>query len=148
MWNEIVDENDLKCFMNKIVFFHDSCIKEARYISGSYVDEDLSMYPLNDKRILDVVIQRQFEDISMIEMQFIGLKYLKLCPIAEDYTCEIHDSSMFFKDDNIYWCDCGDISESDFEEYEGTLICASKVRWRSVENKIGKENFYIAKQID
>ena len=29
---------------------------------------------------------------------------------------------MFFKDDSIYWCDCGDISKNDFEEYEGTLI--------------------------
>ena len=148
MWNEVVDENDLKCFMNKMGSFHDSCIKELRYISGAYVEENLSMYPLNDKRILDVIIQRQFEDMSMIEMQFIGLKYLKLYPCAEEYTCEILDSTMIFKDDSIYWCDCGEISESDFEEYEGTLICASKLRWRSVENKMGQEDFYIARQID
>ncbi len=130
--------------MNKIGFFHDSCIKEMRYISGAYVDEDLSMHPLNDKRILDVIIQRQFKDLSMIEMQFIGLKCLKLYPTDEEYTCEILDSTMFFKDDSIYWCDCGDISKNDFEEYEGTLICASKLRWRSVENKMGQEDFYIS----
>ena len=145
MWNEIVDEIDLKYFMNKIGFFHDSCIKELRYISGAYVDEDLSMYPLNDKRILNVIIQRQFKDLPMIEMQFIGLKCLKLYPTAEEYTCEILDSTMFFKDDSIHWCDCGDISMNDFEGYEGTLICASKLRWRSVENKMGQEDFYIAR---
>lgn len=145
MWNEIVDEIDLKYFMNKIGFFHDSCIKELRYISGAYVDEDLSMYPLNDKRILDVIIQRQFKDLPMIEMQFIGLKCLKLYPTTEEYTCEILDSTMFFKEDSIYWCDCGDMSMNDFEEYEGTLICASKLRWRSVENKMGQEDFYIAR---
>ena len=131
--------------MNKIGFFHDSCIKELRYISGAYVDEDLSMYPLNDKRILDVIIQRQFKDLSMIEMQFIGVKCLKLYPTDEEYTCEILDSTMFFKDDSIYWCDCGDISKNDFEEYEGTLISASKLRWRSIENKMGQEDFYIAR---
>lgn len=145
MWNEIVDENDLKCFMDKVSCFHDSCIKELRYISGAYVDEDLSMYPLNDKRILNIIIQRQFKDLSMIEMQFIGLKYLKLYPITEEYTCEILDSTMLFKDNSIYWLDGNDISETDFEEYEGTLICASKLRWRCIDNKMGKEDFYIAR---
>lgn len=142
MWNEVVDENDLKCFMNWIGSFHDSCIKELRYISGAYVDEGLSMYPLNDKRILDVIIQRQFKDISMIEMQFIGLKCLKLYPTDEKNTCEIIDSAMFIKDDSIYWCDCGEISENDLEEYEGTLICASKLRWRSIDNSMGPKVFF------
>lgn len=132
-------------FLEESRFFHDSCIKELRYISGAYVDEDLSMYSLNDKRILDVIIQRQFKDISMREMQFIGLKCLKLYSIAEEYTCEIFDSTMILKDDSIYWCDCGDITESDLEKYEGTLICASKLRWRSIENKMGQEDFYIAR---
>ena len=145
MWNEIKDIYDLMNFMENMEGFHDSCIKELRYISGAYVDEDLSMYPLNDKRILNVIIQRQFKDLPMIEMQFIGLKCLKLYPTDEEYTCEILDSTMFFKDDSIYWCDCGDISMNDFEAYEGTLICASKLRWRSVENKMGQEDFYIAR---
>jgi len=145
MWNEIINENDLRGFMNKIGFFHDSCIKELRYISGAYVDEDLSMYPINDKRILNVIIQRQFKEMPMIEMQFIGLKCLKLYPITEEYTCEILDSTMIFKDGSIYWCDCSDISDSDLENYEGIMICASKLRWRSVENKMGQEDFYITR---
>ena len=87
MWNEVLDKNDLQCFMNEIGYFHDSCIKEMRYLSGAYVDDDLAMHPVNDKRILNVIIQRQFEDVSMIEMQFIGLKCLKLFPIDEEYTC-------------------------------------------------------------
>ena len=64
--------------MNRVNFFHDSCIKELKYVSGAYIEEDLSMYPLNDKRILNIIIQCQFEDVSMIEMQFIGLKCLRL----------------------------------------------------------------------
>ena len=62
MWNEIVDEKDIQNFMNKVIFFHDSCIKELRYSSGAYVTSDLRMYPINDKRILDIIIQRQFEE--------------------------------------------------------------------------------------
>lgn len=144
MWNEILDKNDLQCFMNEIGYFHDSCIKEMRYLSGAYVDDDLAMHPVNNKRILNVIIQRQFEDVSMIEMQFIGLKCLKLFPIDEEYTCEILDSTMLIKDDCIYWCDCGYISENDLEDYEGTLVCASKLRWRSIENRMGQDDFYVA----
>lgn len=120
MWNEIIDESDIQCFMNKVGYFHDSCIKEMRYLSGAYVDDDLSMYPISDKRILNIIIQRQFEDISMIEMQFIGLKCLKLFPTDEEYTCEILGSVLLLKDGCIYWSDRGDVSENDFEDHKGT----------------------------
>lgn len=144
MWNEILNEKDIESFMNKIGFFHDGCIKEMRYYSGAYVADDLAMYPINDKRILNVIIQRQYEELSMIEMQFIGLKCLKLFPDNEEYTCEILDSKMLIKDGFIYWCDSGEISEENFEEYEGTLVCATKLRWRAIENRMGQEEFYIA----
>ena len=36
-WNEITDENSLKEFMERVSFFHDSCIKEMHYLSGAYV---------------------------------------------------------------------------------------------------------------
>ncbi len=42
MWNEITNEEDLQSFMKCMYFFHDSCIKELKYISGAYVDENLS----------------------------------------------------------------------------------------------------------
>ena len=144
MWNEIIDEKDIQDFMKKVGFFHDSCIKEMRYYSGAYVDDNLAMYPINDKRTLNVVIQRQFEELSMIELQFVGLKQLNLFPTDEDYTCEILDSKMFIKDGCICWCDCEAISENDLEDYGGTLICASKLRWRAIQSKLGQEEFYVA----
>ena len=49
-WNEITDENSLKEFMERVSFFHDSCIKEMHYLSGAYVNENLDMYPVNDRR--------------------------------------------------------------------------------------------------
>lgn len=142
MWNEITDQDTLKNFMERMSFFHDSCIKELKYLAGAYIDEKLSMYPVNDCRILKVIVQRQFEEDSMIEMEFQGLKYLKLFPADEEYTCEILDSTMIFKDDCIYWCDCGGMSEKDFDEYKGTLICASKFRWRAINGFMGKADFY------
>lgn len=142
MWNEIESREDLFEFLDIVSFFHDSCIKEMKYLSGAYVDNDLSMYPINDNRILSVVIQRQFENIHTIEMRFEKLKFLKLYPVDDSYTCEIHDATLIWKDECIWWCDCGGLSESDIADYKGTIICASKLRWRSIDNCIGKKTFY------
>lgn len=144
MWNEIVCKKDLDSFMNIMCGFHDSCVKEIKYISGAYVNEKLSMSPVNSQRILCVIIQRQFEDPSAIEMQFAGLKYLKLFPNGENYTCEILDASMIIKEDCIYWCDCGGLSEKDIKSYTGTTICASKVRWRAADEYIGEQEVYVS----
>lgn len=142
MWHNICDNNDILNFMNQVCYFHDSCIKEIKYLSGAYVNDNLSMHPINDRRILKVVMQRQFEDFSMIEMEFEGLKYLKLFPIDDEHTCEILDSNMFFKNECIYWCDCSDLAEADLDSYIGTMICALKLRWRSINNCMGKGEFY------
>ena len=142
MWNEISTNDEILQFMENMCYFHDSCIKEISYISGAYVTNKLSMYPLNNRRVLRVVIQRQHEKNSMIEMEFQGLVVLKLFPIDENYTCEILEATMIMKDGDIYWCDCGGLSEADLVDYEGTLICASKLRWRSIENHMGEEEFY------
>lgn len=143
MWNDIANENDLNNFMDAMYGFHDSCIKEIKYISGAYVNEKLSMSPVNSKRILSVIIQRQFEDLSAIEMQFAGLKYLNLFPNDENYTCEILDATMIIKEDRIYWCDCGGLSEKDIESYTGTTICASKARWRAADEYLGAKEIYV-----
>ena len=143
MWNDIAGEKDLNDFMDTMYGFHDSCLKEIKYISGAYVNEGLSMSPVNSKRILSVIIQRQFEDLSAIEIQFVGLKYLKLFPNDENYTCEILDATMIIKEDRIYWCDCGGLSEKDIESYTGTTICASKVRWRAADEYLGAKEIYV-----
>ena len=88
------------------------------------------MYPINDRRILKVIIQRQFEDNSMIEMEFKGLRYLQLLPCNDKYTCEILDSSMILKNGYIYWCDCGGVLETDLDNYAGTMICEMCIRDR------------------
>lgn len=143
MWNEIANEKDLKSFMDTMYCFHDCCLKEIKYLSGAYVDEQLSMFPVNSQRILNMIIQRQFENPTVVEMQFVGLKYLKLSPNDENRTCEILDATMILKDDCVCWCDCGGLSEKDMESYTGTIICASKVQWRAVDEYIGTKEIYV-----
>lgn len=145
MWHEICNNDDAAQFMDEMYNFHDSCIKELCYISGAYVNDELSMKPINDRRTLKVIIQRQFSENSMIEMEFIGLKALNLLPADEKYTCEILDSTMFFKNGYIYWCDCEDFTGDDSEIVGRTMICAAKMRWRTIENCMGQDAFYRSK---
>lgn len=140
MWKELQTEQDLQRFMEEMSHFHDACIKELKYVSGAYVNPNLGMHPLNDQRALRVVLQRQFRNVPMVELEFRGLKLLRLQPIDEVYTCEILDSTLRMQNGFIYWCDGGDIA--DFESYNGTLICASSLRWRPIENRMGSEEYY------
>jgi len=36
------------------------------------------------------------------------------------------------------------ISERNLEEYGGTIICASKLRWRVIDECMGQNEFYIS----
>ncbi len=143
MWHKINNETELKDFMSEMWSFHDSCIKEMKYVSGAYVNEDRSMCAINTKRLLSVVVQRQSKENSTIEMVFEGLKFLKMFPCDEKYSCEIFGATMFFKEGYVYWCDDEDVTEEDIDTFEGTIICASALSWRSVENIMGNEEFYV-----
>lgn len=143
MWNEIVDKDDLNSFMSLFGGFHDSCLKEIKYISGAYVNNDLSMHPFNKDRSLKVIFQRQYENPSVIEMEFIGL--LKMNLFLEDadfYTCEITSATMILCEDRIFWCDCGGLSANDLESYKGTLICSTAIKWREADEYTGKDEVY------
>lgn len=142
MWNSISSEEDIFALMDAVYAFHDSCIKEMKYISGAYVDKDLEMYPVNNLRILKMIIQRQFENPSVIELEFSGLQYLRLSPRDEGDTCEILDATMLLKDGCVFWCDCGGLTAAELEQYSGTVVCASKVRWRAVNEYLGAKEVY------
>lgn len=100
MWNEIKTDEELNDLKDMMEDFHDSCVKEIHYLSGAFVERDsLAMFPVNNKRIVSVIIQRQAEENTVVELEFSGLKYLKLFPNDEGYTCEILDTSFFGKMD-------------------------------------------------
>ena len=132
MWTELKTEEELAAFMNRVSWFHDSVLKELSYVSGAYVDANLNMYPLNDRRVLRMVIQCQSREHPVVELEFAGLKTLSLSPIGTDYTCEISEADMRLEDGCFYWSDGGD-----------TTVCAEKMRWRMLgEDRLGDQEIY------
>lgn len=130
MWYSINTEEELLNFMKKMHSFHDACINEMKYTSGAYVDDNLSMHPINDKRLLRVIVQQQSAEFRMIELEFVGLKYLKLFPIPTEYTCEIESSAFFWKNGEIYWHEHAYTVNSSEDVADGLILCASALRWR------------------
>ena len=141
MWNEIKSDDNILELMKIYGNFHDSCIKELKYISGAFVNPDLSMNPMNNSRNLRMIFQRQCKDPMAIEMEFSELVSLNLNPNDENYTCELLDVAMFFENGYIYWGD-SDWFAVQKEAYEGTWICAKKAKWRIVDEYIGEEEVY------
>lgn len=130
MWNEVIDDKTRTALLEEAGFFHDTCLTELRYVSGAYVGENLGMYPINDKRKVNVFIQHQEVERNTIELEFSGIEYLKLFPYDEEYTCEILGVTLILEDGKIFWCDCDGISKEEFSDYRGISICASELRWR------------------
>ena len=130
-WNEILNEQALAEFAARMRHFHDGCVKELRYVSGAYVAENLNMYPLNDRRVLRMVVQCQSKEHPVIELEFAGLKTLSLSPVGTDYTCEISEADMRMEDGGFCWSD-GD-----------TMVCAEQLRWRLLgEDCLGDQEIY------
>ena len=142
MWHSVHTEDDITFLMETGGYFHDSCLKELKYVSGAYVNNDLSMHPINDMRELKMIIQRQDDNPSAIELVFSGLNYCKLFPSNEQFTCEILDATLLWKDGNILWADCGGLSLEEIEKYDGTVISATGLRWRAVSEWTGCEEVY------
>lgn len=142
MWHSVRTKDDITFLMETVGYFHDSCLKELKYVSGAYVNADLSMHPINDTRELKMIIQRQDDNPSAIELVFLGLNYCKLFPSNEQFTCEILDATLFWEDGNILWADCGGLSLEEIEKYDGTVISAAGLRWRAVSEWIGRGEVY------
>lgn len=131
-WNEVLNKRALEAFAALTGHFHDGCIKELRYVSGAYVAANLGMVPLNDRRVLRMLVQCQSREHPVIELEFSGLKTLTLSPVGTDYTCEISEAVMRMEDGQIYWSDGCD-----------TTVCAETLRWRLLgEDCLGDRELY------
>ena len=77
-----------------------------------------------------------------MELKFQGLKEPKIRPVSEQYTCEIIDSTLIIDNGMIYWCYSGDVKLLDLDSYNGTLICTSQQRFRTIDIAGNQDYFF------
>ena len=126
MWHIIKNSNDIIDFLSSVDFFHDSCIKELQYVSGSYITSDFSMYAIYDWRRLNIIIQQQSQMHPTIELEFSGLSEVIVRPQNPHYsTSEILHIEMKYEENMIVFYD-----SSDDKLGYGIYVCAESVKWR------------------
>jgi hypothetical protein len=143
MWNVIETQEDINKLQETFGWFHDSCIKEIKYLSGAFVNQDMSMQAVNTQRVLRMIIQRQYSEPTAIEMLFSGLRHMQLHPEDENYTCEIVGATLIMNEDLIFWGDSEELSAEDFNGFNGTWVCAQKLMWRIADEYTGKDEVYV-----
>ena len=137
MWNELKSNDDIELFMKKYGNFHDSCIREFNYVSGAYVNKDCSMFPINSKKELSIIFQRQCKDIMNIQLVFCGLKSLNFVPSIPNFEAIISKVCMKIIGDDLYWCvDCGfnlACTKDLWFNSNYTWLCCEWAKWRTID---------------
>ncbi len=142
-WNEIKTEDDIKLFLEKYIYFHDSYIIGMKY-------EPVTWCPIkpDESNNYNLILTITFVVYSFvnpldtvpvkksIKVEFAKLKKLNFLPLDQNGLREIYDVTMKIINDVIYWgITKGPLDEPNkygFSDNRTWLKC-EKVRWREID---------------
>jgi hypothetical protein lmonocytFSL_02678 len=101
MWHELNSQNDIDNFMKETAGFHDSCIVELNYKSGSFVKEDGAMC-LATEPYMYITFHSQMAKFPAFEME-LGMLDRFAINLNLGYTLEIYNATFEKRDDGFYW---------------------------------------------
>ena len=128
-WNYIETQQDIDFIFEQTFSFHDSVLKELNYISGSYVDDDNTMFCTDSMKQISMRFGSQW--CKPIEIVFEGVIALNLRPRADNYESCIYEASLFIQDETIFFFD-SKINAAD-RFYDGTWVQSFRMRWKFLE---------------
>ena len=127
MWKQVKTQKDIDEMLLECRGFHDCCLYNLQYVSGAYVDETGSMYPMNSKRTITLQLHQQGGSPKTIELQFNGLCTMVLSPTSLDFTCELLEAYVVLHNEKVFWMsDSSEVTDTDQRVY----ICAEELSWR------------------
>lgn len=138
-YKELKKEEDILEFMDLFSYFHDSCLKELKYVSGSYVNDDLTMSPKDSVRTINAIFQSQNKGLSSVEIIFFNVERLNLVPRADNYDSIILGAHLSLVDNDFYWAEFEDFDYQNVTEFNGTWIKCKGIKWRELSNSLGRD---------
>ena len=141
-FNIIDSQSAINDLMTKFNGFHDCCIKEIKYISGGFVDQNGAINPFDSIRTLTAIFQSQNAIARAIEMQFEKVVRLNLCPKGEMEDAVIYGASIISYNGLFYWSSLCDINLYELEKNDHTWISSEKISWRAINNCLGDKVIY------
>ena len=147
-WHRLKSQSDIDELMEAFGHFKDSVITEMAYVSGAFIHQGLLMYPVNAKRRLRVIFQRQDKKLPSVEIVFDEIKYLNLAPTGTNNFAQIEKVHFSYEGNRLYWAETSDFSVSkigkDVSYMRFTWIAAKRAQWRVLENNLGSNQVYTA----
>lgn len=141
-WKDIKLQADADTLLSIFGHFHDGCIRELHMWTEHWVNEDLSMeYSVDLDTKIRILVQRQFENPSAIELLFEEVERFNLMPMQKNYDSIIYGAILLVKEDAIYWSPEEDWSPESSDRDECTWIKAHRLKWREV-NWLGQQLRY------
>ena len=147
IWNSVNKSEDIEALLAFYGGFHDSCIKELKYVSGMKVnDEKIMLFGEAKDRHVSIIFQRQWDPVT-IELYFLGLRRMSIAGWQRNYLNEINNCYLALRndliagmdDDMIVWADHTGFNPKDsFErnylaEPMTSFIIADKLLWRETQ---------------
>jgi hypothetical protein len=140
-WNIIKSQADVNFLNDVFDNFHDSYLKELCFVSGSYIGEDRSMNEHNEP-MARFLFQRQWENPSVIEIEFSDVIQINIKPEGKDEFTYISIARLYFHNNIFFW------SARDYEIHEDgkdayTWVAAKQVKWRVRDELLGNKKIYM-----
>jgi hypothetical protein len=143
-WKTLGGPEEIQELMRLFGDFHDSCVREIHVETKHYVDEKLWMH-MDGQTIVRMLVQRQFRDLSAIELRFEEVVALHVAPPPPNYDAVIFSASFFVRDDVFYWAESARWEPNSAVHREVTWIAARKVSWRDASEWMGPDLRYAQK---
>ena len=142
-WIDLKEDSDIKDLLERFGYFHDGCLREIHMWTGTFVDENLSMtVPGELDTNVKMLFQRQYSDLSVIELLFEGVTGIHITPTPEGYDSIIYDAIILKSKNHFYWSDDYDFQPEKEIENGVSWIAAKKLKWREANGWLGKQNRY------
>jgi hypothetical protein len=117
--------------------FHDGCLREMHVWTGYSVGRNLSMdVPHEYELSARVLIQRQFESPSAIEMLFEQVVRINVVPPPENYDAIIYGATLLLRDGTFYWSPEEEWSPENVAASQ-TFLASNRVSWRDASDWMG-----------
>lgn len=135
-YKELKTADDISEFMKLFNYFHDSCLKELKYVSGSYVNLDLTLSAFDSIRSINAIFHSQNHKLPAIEIVFSKVERLNLVPRLENYDSIILGAHLSLVEDSFYWAEFDDFDYQNADHFNGTWIKCKEIKWRKLDNSV------------
>ena len=125
-WHYIESQEDVDFLLKQTYSFHDTVLKDLKYVSGSYVDDNKAMKCVDTEKRVTMCFDSQL--CRSIELVFEGVVALNLRPHPDNCFSGIFCASVLLNNASMFFCDTK--LDSADKSYEGTWIESHSLRWR------------------